>query len=80
MNIREQVKTILETRITVSIGVDGGEGHVYRNTPLKVFQKDRKSGKIFVTRSCNGLTWSNEVRPSIDSDFDLPTYGNEWVK
>lgn len=62
---------------TVSIGTDGGDGHVYRDTPIVEFA--RRGDVIHVTRYCSGLEWEDCDDPATDHDFKLPGYGTPWI-
>ena len=64
-------------RETVSIGVDGGPGHVYAGDPLAQFIL--RDGVIHITQFCAGLKWIDCDRPAVDSDFNLPGYGTPWI-
>lgn len=62
----------------VSIGTDGGDGHVYRNSPLAEFVL--RGGKIYCTYLCTGLEWIEPYEPAWDGCFRLPTYGKWWIR
>lgn len=62
---------------TVSLGTDGGDGHVYRDTPLVEFAM--RGDTIHVTRYCSGLEWKDCDDPTTDQDFKLPGYGTPWI-
>ena len=63
---------------TVSLGTDGGAGHVYRDTPLVEFSK--RGDVIYVTRYCSGLEeWEDCDEVAVDQDFRLACYGEPWI-
>tara|TARA_S200002703_G_C3583754_1_gene179281 strand:- start:35 stop:409 length:375 start_codon:yes stop_codon:yes gene_type:complete len=62
---------------TVSLGTDGEDGHVYRDTPLVEFAM--RGDVIHVTRYCSGLEWEDCDDPATDQDFELPGYGKPWI-
>lgn len=73
------VKRLLVKQPQVKLGVDGGQGHVHRNDPLRIFERDPE-GQILVVGGFHGLSWSNEVRLAIDTDFIHPNYGVKWIR
>jgi hypothetical protein len=61
----------------VGIGVDGGEGHVYRDSPFREFAI--LDGVVTVIRRCTGLEWYDVQYPATTEDFQLPGYGKAWI-
>ncbi len=73
------VKRLLKKQPQVKLGVDGGQGHVHRNDPIRIFRLDSE-GQTLVVGAFYGLNWSNEVRLAIDTDFQHPNYGVKWIR
>jgi len=62
---------MLMNTITIKFGVDGGDGHVYRDTPLLTVVNGT------VVRECVGLEWEDRSEPF--KSWEPPSYGEPWA-